>query len=186
MIPISASASWGHLDESILVWLGRALKRKALTWCVLEVRRRFREEQSRPELTGSKRNICFRAINIVHTRPVQRAFLQLPSLFIFRSLHRRNSFWSAHHEDSMTTTTITLSPDHHADPSPSPKQALTQSLPALSTLQTWVHRSQAIAKCFVSDVYGLRALVPAELTLSSYASRGMSTILLAVLIGYAR
>lgn len=45
MIPISASASWGHLDESILVWLGRALKRKALTWCVLEVRRRFREEQ---------------------------------------------------------------------------------------------------------------------------------------------
>ncbi len=86
----------------------------------------------------------------------------------------------------MTTTTITLSPDHHADPSPSPKQALTQSLPALSTLQTWVHRSQAIAKCFVSDVYGLRALVPAELTLSSYASRGMSTILLAVLIGYTR
>ena len=44
-------------------------------------------------------------------------------------------------------------------------------LPSLSALQTWVHRPQAIAKCFISDVYGLRALAPAEETLSTYTGR---------------
>ena len=35
-------------------------------------------------------------------------------------------------------------------------------LPSLAVLQTWVHRPQAIAKCTVSDVYVLQALVPRE------------------------
>lgn len=36
---------------------------------------------------------------------------------------------------------------------------LLSSLPPLSTLQTWVHRPQAIAACTVGDVFGLRTLV---------------------------
>jgi len=32
-------------------------------------------------------------------------------------------------------------------------------LPALGVLQAWVHRPQALAKCTISDLYGMRALV---------------------------
>ena len=72
----------------------------------------------------------------------------------------------------MTTSTVTLT--HHSFAPPGPSQQTSQPpLPAFSSLQTWVHRPQAVAKCFVSDVYALRALIPGEFTLSSYASRGM-------------
>lgn len=35
----------------------------------------------------------------------------------------------------------------------------TAYLPPLPSLQAWVHRPQAVAKCFITDIVGLRALV---------------------------
>jgi hypothetical protein len=35
----------------------------------------------------------------------------------------------------------------------------TTPLPGLGVLQAWVHRPQALAKCTISDLYGMRALV---------------------------
>ncbi|ORY23699.1 hypothetical protein BCR39DRAFT_345336 [Naematelia encephala] len=37
--------------------------------------------------------------------------------------------------------------------------SVTDSLPPLATLLTWVHRPQAVARCFVSDVYQMASLV---------------------------
>lgn len=33
-----------------------------------------------------------------------------------------------------------------------------EALPGLAALQSWVYRPQALAPCFVSDVYALRAI----------------------------
>jgi len=35
----------------------------------------------------------------------------------------------------------------------------TAPLPALGVLQAWVHRPQALARCTISDLYGMKALV---------------------------
>ena len=42
----------------------------------------------------------------------------------------------------------------------------------LSTLQTYVQRPSAITKCFISDVYALRACLPADAQGMSYIGRG--------------
>ena len=50
-------------------------------------------------------------------------------------------------------------------------------LPALGILQAWVHRPQALAKCTISDLYGMRALVKVNEGVGvnvGYSSRGES------------
>jgi hypothetical protein len=51
---------------------------------------------------------------------------------------------------------------------------LVTSVYPLSTLQTYVQRPSAITKCFISDVYALRACVPADVQGTSYIGRGES------------
>jgi hypothetical protein len=46
-----------------------------------------------------------------------------------------------------------------------------EALPSLAVLQSWVHHRQALAPCFVSDVYSLRALRE-ELAHVSRTTRG--------------
>lgn len=51
----------------------------------------------------------------------------------------------------------------------------------LGVLQSWVHRPQALAKCSISDVYGMRALVKGNEGLEvsvGYSSRGGFRLLL--------
>lgn len=45
-------------------------------------------------------------------------------------------------------------------------------LASSASLQTWVYRPQAVTKCFVSDVYRMRALLPADSLAQRFAPRG--------------
>ncbi|KAK4685923.1 hypothetical protein P7C73_g4211, partial [Tremellales sp. Uapishka_1] len=45
------------------------------------------------------------------------------------------------------------------------------ALPPLPALLTWVHRPQAIAKCFISDIYRMAALVPEEQQHRTFTAR---------------
>lgn len=58
------------------------------------------------------------------------------------------------HRDASYTTTSKLRSVPYASTSADPAA----DLPPLSSLQAWVHRPQAVAKCFVSDVFNLCAL----------------------------
>lgn len=49
------------------------------------------------------------------------------------------------------------------------------ALPSLTTLQSWVHRPQALAPCFVSDVYALQA-IREENAMVGRTSRGESSL----------
>ena len=42
----------------------------------------------------------------------------------------------------------------------------------LATLQTWTQRPLAVTKCFVRDVYSLKALIPPGITAAEYLGRG--------------
>jgi len=42
----------------------------------------------------------------------------------------------------------------------------------LATLQTWTQRPQAVTKCFVQDVYSLKALIPGQVHAGDYLGRG--------------
>ena len=56
----------------------------------------------------------------------------------------------------------------------------TAPLPALGVLQAWVHRPQALAKCTISDFYGMRALVKGNEGVGvnvGYSSRGEYSLL---------
>lgn len=60
----------------------------------------------------------------------------------------------------------------------SERQADIQELSySLGELSTWVQRPQAIAKCFVSDVYALKSLIPVQLDPTKYSGRGMHRII---------
>ena len=53
-------------------------------------------------------------------------------------------------------------------------------LPALGVLQAWVHRPQALARCTISDLYGMRALVKGNEGVGvnvGYSSRGECSLL---------
>jgi hypothetical protein len=47
------------------------------------------------------------------------------------------------------------------------------ALPPMADLLTWVHRPQAIAKCLVSDVYGMSSLAVSGVeSVQRFSSRG--------------
>ncbi|EIW70273.1 hypothetical protein TREMEDRAFT_62034 [Tremella mesenterica DSM 1558] len=46
-----------------------------------------------------------------------------------------------------------------------------QNLPSWTTIQSWVLRPQAIAKCFISDIYQMSSLILPNTTGTSYGSR---------------
>jgi len=59
-------------------------------------------------------------------------------------------------------------------------------LPSLAVLQSWVHRPQALAKCSISDFYGMRAVVKGNEGVEvsvGYSSRGAYPLSLLRLMG---